>query len=186
MTDESERMQTRAALIGKKVFLRPVTSEDFARSYHWFLQVDPQSLSCYPASCLSAQQAAEQFKSSLNTLDNERFMVVHRKDNHPIGQAWFSHLNTLNRSAEVAVLIDPEEQRSGLGREALFILCRFLFRHRGLNKVYAHVGAFNEGGVELFESSGFKLDGTLRNHHFYKGEFHDELIYSLLLFEFEG
>lgn len=186
MTDKSERTQTRASLSGKKLFLRPLTTEDVASSYHWFMQTDPQSLSCYPVPCLSGQQAAEDFKAAGRSNDKQQFMIVRKKDSSPVGQAGFFHLNELNRSAEVSLIIDPEEQQSGLGQEALFLLCRFLFRHRGLNKVYTHVGSFNEGGIELFESSGFKLDGTLRHHHFYQGEFHDELVYSLLLFEFEG
>ena len=186
MADSSDKMLTRDALCGKKLFLRPMTPDDVARSYHWILQADPQSLICYAAPCLNAQQAAEQFKAAGKSSSQQSFMVVRTKDNAPIGQAEFSNLNELNRSAEISLLIDPEERKSGAGEETINILCRFLFRYRGLNKVYCQIGSFNEAAIKLLESSGFKRDGVLRHHHFYNGEFHDEYVYSLLLFEFEG
>ncbi|RKX19168.1 MAG: N-acetyltransferase, partial [Candidatus Zixiibacteriota bacterium] len=53
-----------------------------------------------------------------------------------------------------------------------------------LNKVYAQTASFNKGSIKLLESLEFKLDGTLRQHHFYKGQFHNDLLYSLLKFEY--
>ncbi|MEW5995345.1 MAG: GNAT family protein, partial [Candidatus Zixiibacteriota bacterium] len=83
----------------------------------------------------------------------------------------------------LGVIIDPDERKKGYGKEALQILGRYLFSHRGLNKVYAQTAAFNEGAVALLESLGFKRDATLRNHYFYDGEFHAGYIYSLLAYE---
>jgi len=186
MADSSDKMLTRAALSGKKLFLRPMTPEDVSRSYHWILQADPQSLTCYATPTLTAAQAAEQFKAREISAGQQSFMVVRTKDNAPVGQAEFSNLNDLNRSAEISLHIDPDERKSGVGEETINILCRFLFRYRGLNKVYCQIGSFNDAAIKLLESCGFKRDGVLRNHHFYNGEFHDEYIYSLLLFEFDG
>ncbi len=69
---------------------------------------------------------------------------------------------------------------------ALRLLSRFLFKTRGLNKVHAQTGSFNKAAQALLKKAGFKLDGTLRHHYFYDGEYHDGLVYSLLAYEFEA
>ena len=102
-----------------------------------------------------------------------------------MGTIRFFHLNALNRSAEFGVIVDPDEQKNGIATEGIRILAEYLFLYRGLNKIYAQTGAFNKGAVKLLEKLGFKKDATLRQHYYYKGEFHDGFIYSLLRFEFE-
>jgi len=110
---------------------------------------------------------------------------IRKKDHVLIGEVAFFNYNPLNRSMELGILINPEERQNGYGREALHVLCRYLFKYRGLNKVYAQTAAHNKGAVRLVESSGFKQDGMLRDHYFFNGQFYAGLIYSLLLFEFE-
>jgi hypothetical protein len=68
-------------------------------------------------------------------------------------------------------------------KEGLEILLRYLFTEMNLNKVYAQTASFNKASVKLLESLDFKLDGTLRQHHYYKGDLYDDLIYSVLKFE---
>ena len=60
-----------------------------------------------------------------------------------------------------------------------------MFGFLGLNKVYMQVASFNSPAIKLLEADGFKLEATLRDHHYYKGEFFDNHIYSQLLFEVE-
>jgi RimJ/RimL family protein N-acetyltransferase len=50
--------------------------------------------------------------------------------------------------------------------------------------VYAQTASFNKNSIKLLESLEFKLDGTLRQHHYYKGDLYDDLLYSLLKFEY--
>ena len=102
-----------------------------------------------------------------------------------MGRVSYENLNSRNRSAEVAVIIDPDERERGYGKEGLQILCRHLFLHQGLNKVYGTTPEENKSSVQLMESLGFKKDGVLRDNCFYQGEFHNALIYSLLRFELD-
>jgi len=103
-----------------------------------------------------------------------------------VGRVRFFDMNTQNRSAELGLLIDPDEQGKGYGLAALQLLCRFLIKSRGLNKVHAQTASFNKAAQALLKKAGFKLDGTLRHHYFYDGEYHNGLVYSLLAYEFEA
>jgi len=111
--------------------------------------------------------------------------VIAAKDDHrPVGDISYHHLNMLNRTCEVGYLIAPSERGNGFAREALHLLIKYLFLELNLNKVYAQTASFNKASIKLLESLEFKLDGTLRQHHYYNGDLYDDLLYSVLRFEY--
>ena len=170
-------------MIGAKVFLRPTTPLDITNMYHWSVLSDPQSMTCHPRIYRSAEETAEAFKREERSEREQRFTVVRSKDKAAVGLIRYFGYNALNRSAELGLLVDPDEQRQGYGTDAVKVLANFLFDYRGLNKVYAQTAGFNEGAVALLKGLGFKRDAVLRDHFFYRGVFHEGYIYSLLLFE---
>lgn len=183
MAEKKPILTTAPSLIGQRVYLRPVTAEDIANTHHWFLLSEPSSQSCRPHSIHTAAEAAEAFKKAEKSTDRERFMIVKVADNVPVGRIVYFDYNSLNRSAEFGILIDPDERGRKYGLEAVRILCKYLFHFRGLNKVYAQTASFNKGAVKLLESARFKRDGVLRQHNFYDRDWHDGYIYSLLAHE---
>jgi RimJ/RimL family protein N-acetyltransferase len=185
MADKKPKLPTSPSLVGSKIYLRPGTAEDAVNWQHWRLHSDPQAMSCYPVEFVTPSEASERFQKREKTTAQQRFAVVCKDDQTPVGEAAFFNYNPQNRSAELGLLIDPDERRKGYATEALQLLCRYLFKHRGLNKVYAQTAAFNEAALGLLESLGFKQDATLRDHYFYNGAFHHGVIYSLLLFELD-
>ncbi len=185
MADTKAKYPTRASLVGAKIYLRPATADDAANFEYWTLHSEPAALSCRPQLFLTPSEVAERYKSKERSTSQQRFAVVRKDDNMLVGAVGFFDYNPLNRSAELGLLIDPQERKKGYGKEAMQLLCRYLFKFRGLNKVYAQTAVFNEAATELLESLGFKRDGTLRDHYFYDGEFHSGAVYSLLLFELD-
>jgi len=185
MITRDKKIPTRPALIGKHVYLRPATAEDIANTHHWLARCDPDALSCRPVPFRSAAESSAAYKTREISLDEQRFMIVRKKDHVPVGRVVFFFLNTLNRSAELGLLVDPDEQKNGYGTEAIKILCRYLFQYRGLNKVHLQTAEFNKGMVKTAEKLGFHKDGVLRDHYFYRDEFHSGLVYSLLRFEID-
>ncbi|MFQ6007316.1 MAG: GNAT family N-acetyltransferase [Candidatus Zixiibacteriota bacterium] len=185
MADKKPKFPTSPSLIGSKVYLRPGTAEDAVNRQYWLLHSEPQAMSCYPVELVTPSEASERFQKREKSTAEQRFAVVRKDDQTPVGEAAFFNYNPQNRSAELGLLIDPDERKKGYGKDAMQLLCRYLFKHRGLNKVYAQTPAFNEAAVGLLKSLGFKKDGTLRDHYFYNGEFHNGYVYSLLLFELD-
>ncbi|UCD64803.1 MAG: GNAT family N-acetyltransferase [Candidatus Zixiibacteriota bacterium] len=171
------------SLVGKHVYLRASTAKDAVNIHYWFLQSDPQAQCCSAMRLLTTSQAAEVAEQDLKATDREKFTIVRKSDDLPVGQVAYFNYNALNRSAELGLIMDPDERKQGLGREAMKLLIKYLFRFRDLNKVYAQTAEFNDAAIALLESIGFEKDGTLRQHHFYDGEYHDQLIYSLLRFD---
>jgi len=184
MTKDKAILSTAPTFVGDKIYLRPATAEDYANTYHWFMLSDPWSQTCRPIPMKTASEAAESFRKRESTPYDQYYMIVRKKDNVPVGRIHFFDFNTHNRSAELGLIIDPDEQENGYGLAAVRLVCRHLFRTRGLNKVHAQTGAFNKAAQALLKKAGFKLDGTLRHHYFLDGEYHDGLVYSLLAYEF--
>lgn len=185
MPDKKNIFPTPPSLVGTKIYLRSATAEDVVNRQFWFLHSDPQAQSCHPVAFLTLSEASERFQKREKSPSEQRFAVVRKDDQAPTGEVSFFNYNPLNRSAEIGLLIDPDERKKGYGKEAIRLLCRYLFKYRGLNKVYAQTAAFNEDSIMLLESLSFKKDANLRDHYFYNGEFHNGFIYSLLLFEFD-
>jgi diamine N-acetyltransferase len=170
---------------GTKVFLRPTTATDMANMYPWTLASDPQSMSCRPRPMKTSEELVNDFKNRKLTDNRQPLTIVRSKDMAVIGLTSFFDLNTLNRSAELGLRIDPDEQQKGYGADAMKVLVRYLFKYRGLNKVYAQTAGFNAGAVALLEKLAFHRDAVLRDHYFYDGAFHPGFVYSLLLYELD-
>jgi RimJ/RimL family protein N-acetyltransferase len=183
VASKDDKLITTPLLVGKKVYLRPGTADDAANWQYWLLQSEPETVSCRPVALVSPAEASQQFQKKEKTAWEQRLAVVRKEDQMLVGEAAFFNHNAVNRSAEVWLLIDPDERKKGYGKEALRLLCRYLLHHRGLNKVYVQVSEFNEAAVRLLESLRFRREAVLRDHYFYQGEFHNGFIYSLLLYE---
>ncbi|MFH1373261.1 MAG: GNAT family protein [bacterium] len=183
MADKKGKFATPEWLVGSKVYLRPATPEDVATFQYWSEQSNPEMLSCHAQPFLTPTQAAEKYKNREVSTSHQKFAVIRKDDQMLVGSVVFFNYNELNRSAELGLLIDPDERKNGHGKEALQLLASYLFKQRGLNKVYAQTAEPNEATVALLEGLGFKKDATLRDHYFFNSEFHNGVIYSLLLFE---
>lgn len=185
MADKKPIPNTVPSLVGEAIYLRPATAEDIAITHHWRMLSELQSLGSRPMTFHTAAEASENFKKQERTAFQQQFMIVRKSDNIPVGRINFFDLNTQNRSSELGLIVDPDERKKGYALEATRLLCRYLFKYRGLNKVHAQTAEFNEGAKKLLQKAGFKKDGVLRKHYFWQGEFHDGLIYSILAFEFD-
>ncbi len=178
-----ELFRTIPSFVGKNVYLRPTAPEDAEHTYRWFLASEPQSQTCHEVILTSPAEYVERMKKRELKKDEGDFVIVAIEDNRLVGKLRYFHLNTLNRSAELGYIIAPDARKQGYAKEGMTLLIKYLFTDLNLNKVYAQTASFNKASNILLESLGFKLDGTLRQHHYYKGDLYDDMLYSLLKFE---
>jgi len=182
--EELTLFPTTPALIGKKIYLRSALPEDYILIHQWFNASDPQSQTCHFVKIMTPDERVKKMKERVNPEDEGRFVIAAKDDHRLVGNISYFHLNMLNRACEIGYLISPDERGNGYAREALQVLINYLFLELNLNKVYAQTASFNKASIKLLESLEFKLDGTLRQHHYFKGDLYDDLVYSLLRFEY--
>ena len=183
MSDKKPVTSTPPSLVGEKLYLRPATASDIANTHHWYTLDQPERHCFEPQPLRSASDASESFKSGAKGAEQQTFVIVTRKQSDPVGLIGYCHVNWLNRSAEMSVIIDPEEKQKDHLAEASTLLCRHLFNYHGLNRVYVYLSELREDTIKQLKAAGFHEEGTLRQHHYFDGEFHDVTILSLLRFE---
>ncbi len=182
--EDLSQFPTTPTLVGKNIYLRAAAPDDYLEIHQWFNASDPQAQSCHSIRVISPEEKVKKMQKKEPRDDEGRFAIVEKENHRLVGEIAYFHMNMLNRAAELGYLIAPEERGSGYAKEALQLLIKYLFLDLNLNKVYAQTASFNKGSIKLLESLEFKLDGTLRQHHYYKGDLYDALLYSLLKFEY--
>jgi len=182
--EDLSQFPTTPTLIGKELYLKASAPDDYLEVHRWFNASDPQSQSCHAIRISSPEDRVQRMQKKEYREDEGRFVIVSKADHRLVGEIVYFQKNMLNRSAELGYLVAPGERGNGFAREALQLLIKYLFLDMNLNKVYAQTASFNKASIKLLESLEFKLDGTLRQHHYYKGDLYDDLVYSLLRFEY--
>lgn len=98
-----------------------------------------------------------------------------------IGISVLKDIDLLNRSAETAIYIGDDKYRGrGYSKLALDKTLDFGFNKLGLNRIWLKVRQDNSRAIRLYESAGFRLEGTLREALFKNGSFVSVSVYSIL------
>ncbi|WHH58399.1 GNAT family protein [Petroclostridium sp. X23] len=121
----------------------------------------------------------------LNSLFEEKKAIrwgIYSKDlNCIIGTCGYnSGLEEDQFIAEIGYELGREHWGKGYMAEALKSMLSYGFNFLHLNRIEAYVMVGNHQSASLLNKLGFKKEGLLREHGFYKGRFWDEYIFSLI------
>lgn len=105
-----------------------------------------------------------------------RMMVVRNTDDRVVGTIDITDFAPLHRRGEVGIGILREYQGNGYGKEALEMLCNYIFNFLHLHQLTAHIAADNERSLHLFKSCGFKECGLLKEWWAIKDTFKDVIL----------
>jgi ribosomal-protein-alanine N-acetyltransferase len=109
-----------------------------------------------------------------------RLGLVMKSTRNLIGTIGFYGIDRVNKRAIVGADLKKEHWGNGLMSEALRALIRFGFNEMELNRIEGSTDPQNLRSLRLIERCGFRKEGVLRQKSYYKGAFHDDVIYSLL------
>ena len=109
------------------------------------------------------------------------------ENNKLIGLTILRDINLINRSAETAIYIGDQNERSkGYSKEALTLTLNFAFNNLGLHRVFLSVREDNIAAIGLYEKMGFIREGILRDSIYKDGKYISLIIMSILEGEFYG
>lgn len=97
-----------------------------------------------------------------------------------LGTIGFWRLIPEHHRAEIGYGLVPEYWQQGLMSEAMAAVLDFGFRHLHLHSVEANVNPNNLASRKLLEKHGFVQEAYFRQNYFFRGQFLDSIIYSLL------
>jgi RimJ/RimL family protein N-acetyltransferase len=87
--------------------------------------------------------------------------------------------------AELGYCLNRQYWRQGFASEAASAMVAFGFGELGLHRICAKCRPDNIGSAKVLQHIGMTREGHMREHMWYKGEWHDSLLYSILRREFE-
>lgn len=97
-----------------------------------------------------------------------------------IGSICLWHLQPAHHRAEVGYGLRPEFEKQGYMSEALAAVVGYGFDTLQLHSLEAHVDPANTSSIRLLEKHGFEREGYFRERFYFRGQFLDMAVYSLL------
>lgn len=95
--------------------------------------------------------------------------------------AGWEKLDPEYRHAGVDLFVSGEQQGMGYGREAIRLVCHWLFRARKHHRITIDPAASNLRAIAAYEKVGFRRVGVLRRYELgTDGTYHDGLLLDLL------
>lgn len=100
---------------------------------------------------------------------------------HCVGTARLRGIDPAHRSARYAIgIFNPAAWGLGIGTEATRLVLSFGFESLALHRIDLRVLAYNERAIAAYKKCGFAVEGVERDSALVAGEWHDDVIMSIL------
>ncbi len=170
---------------GEKVRLRAIERGDIPVFVRWFNDPEVlQYLSLYMP--MSAAEEERWFERQLDAQDR-KVLAIETAEGVHIGNIGLHDIDWKNRQAELGIAIGEKAYWGlGYGSDAIRTLLRFAFAEMNLHRIYLRVFDDNKRAIHCYEKCSFKLEGRLRECVYKDGQYHDQLLMSILQDEFRA
>lgn len=164
---------------GTSVLLRAMEPHDvdMMMIYENDTEVWPLSGTLLPYSKYTLEQFYNNAIQDIFTARQLRLAIELIKEAHrgqTIGYVDLFDFEPQQRRAGVGILIGDKNERSkGYATEALHLLAKYAFDILNLHQLYCHIEKDNEISIRLFQKTGFKTCGILKDWIVYNGKWHD-------------
>jgi RimJ/RimL family protein N-acetyltransferase len=166
-------------LEGRLVVLQPLNAEDVTDAYvGWFN--DPETFR-YLGTKFGQTRASIRKYIEQTPAPNVISRILEKASRRHVGNITLHEFDPINQRMEMGIVIGEAEARGkGYGREACSLLAAFGFDHLNLHRITAGTVVDNVAMTRVFQSLGFKIEGTLAEHYYLEGRFHDVHRFGLL------
>lgn len=129
-----------------------------------------------------SEQDGRAYINAMLTADkNDVFAFAISVEGRAIGSIGaFRQENIHNRTAELGYYIAEKYWGKGIATDAVRQICKYIFSHSDIIRIYAEPFAYNIGSCRVLEKAGFQYEGTLRKNAIKNGRILDMKLYALL------
>jgi len=140
-----------------------------------------------PASISGTEEYLKKIMQDDDNPVSIHFAVHKNNDNEFIGYGMIAEIDAYNKHCKLGIVIgNKQEWGKGFGKETLHNIANYCFSVLAMNRIGAEIYDFNSKAIRVFEKTGFKREGVLRETVLKNGKYADEYIYSLLRNEWEN
>jgi RimJ/RimL family protein N-acetyltransferase len=167
----------------KRLILRDFRIEDWKAVHDY--AANPRTVTYVPWGPNSADQTIEFVRKSIEDASrpNRRtfeLAIVLRDEDRLIGGAGLRLSGTPNRDAGMGYVVHPSFWGRGIASETASAVIEFGFRRCGLQRIWAECDPANTASARVLEKVGMIREGLLRQHKWYKEDWRDSYLYSVL------
>ncbi len=167
----------------KRLVLREVTAKDapwYFKHFNTWEIVDGQEWPG-PEDLKAARRELKLFfTDNFRNGTGIRWGITLKGSDELIGSAGFYKWDKKTSQVETGYDLDPKYTGQGMMTEAMSAMIQYAFGVMKVNRIEALVSPRNKGSLGLVRRLGFRKEGTLREHDFYKGRFVDDFLFALL------
>jgi len=174
--------------MNKNIKLVKLNPEHIEVLYDWYIsEMNFEYYTCRPLeeSKLSYEEFYKKTKARLDSKKTEEFIIYDEGSDKFLGNLKSFDVNTRNFSTEIGFYLSKDSRGKQVGRTALNLFVNHLFENKNHNKLYATTSSSNIPSMKILEYNNFTLDGRNREHYWIKGEKYDQMVYSILRFEWK-
>jgi [ribosomal protein S5]-alanine N-acetyltransferase len=129
------------------------------------------------------EQAAERitlYRQNFMKRQSLRWGITFKDDDWLLGTVGIMNWKPRFFNAALGYDMAKRHWRQGIMFEALTAVLDYAFSTMQMNRLEAFVMPQNEPSSQLLEKLGFQNEGLMRQYGYWRGEFHDLVLYSLL------
>lgn len=174
-------------LKGKRVFLAPLTKECNFKEYARWLNDQYNTLYIESGKFpLTIDALKKHIKRYNSCKDGMLFGIYLNRGSKHIGNVTLHMIDWRNRHAEIGILIgDKKMQGKGYATEVIKIVADYAFNKLNFHKLCAGMVKDHKASKRVFEKTGFKAEGLLREYFYLDGKYFDCYRLGLLRSEFK-
>jgi ribosomal-protein-alanine N-acetyltransferase len=171
----------------ERLVLRELVPDDFDEIFAW--QSDPRWLRYYEWTERKPDECRELLDRMIGFQREQprtKFqLAVELKDRRgAIGTCGIRMDRPEATEADIGYEITPDHWGRGYAREAVRAVVEFGIEELKVHRIWSWCVADNTASWRLMEKLGMKREGRLRDKHYFKGRFWDELVYGMLADEY--
>ena len=167
-------------IVGDRIELVPLAPEHFDLTLKW---INNPNLRVMTGTRFPVSQYEHEgwFKSRATDKYNKTYVIRVKENLQVIGIIGNSEYDPINRMTNIFVYIgETDFKGKGYGQESLNLYINFCFNEINIHKIIGYLYEYNKASRNMLEKCGYILEGTLKNHWFKDGKYHDVLVMGAL------
>lgn len=141
---------------------------------------DKKAMHFYPQFLLNDKKTIERVLAMLEGIEMFVFPFINKSTGEAIGFITFHNIEEYCRRIEVGYFLSSDHWGNGYAREILKAVVALLTK-QGWHRIEATVYSGNTASEKVLLACGFTREGVLRDKYLINGNFHDDLIYSIIV-----
>ena len=167
-------------LIGKKVLLRELRSEDMELLNNLINNPEIENAVVGWSKPVTMNEQNDWFNNLKNDTSIRYAICNIENEAIAIGTAIIRAIDWKNRSACFDIKINQENSGKGIGTDTITTLLKYCFEELNLNRIAVNILDYNLASQRLFTKCGFQLEGEQRKAIFKNNKYNNLLLYSIL------